>query len=755
MDVVSRCPLRTASLLWRRSRGEWMQSVVCKGTFALAPGEAALAEEQEHPIEDDNYWNDDAARSLYVASDLVPWKPKADVLLVGKAFAPRKEPVASLVARLLVAGIDKRIEVWCDRTIAADRSIHEGPRFTSMPLVYERAAGGADTWNPVGIGPQRLPNLQPVGLRAGEHSGPIPPVGFGPIAPSWPGRASLGGASLQWPLGVLQLPDGFDAAFFNAALPDQQVVALRGGEPLVLESLHREHERLVMTLPSVRPRASLEVGGSQRELSLVCDTLWIDTDRALCTLTWRGFIPLQVPDDEGRVVIDLDERPRSGSLRASPGPAVGLDSTQPIQLRSPDSDDTHDAVSMRGARAAVLPFQPSPERSLPSASLPARPALASASKEHFVAPAEQLSIGEAAVLVNQGMPSHLRVPLAGAALPASAFPAPASVPVPAPAPIVAPVEGKAHGSRIGVWHPPGVAAEDDAESARSALGASNAAAGAAPGATGSAEPSALPRPGVEAVEMVWLDASFAERIHRKSAWKEPIAEAKAKAAEVEEDSDSREQKKASRERREALAVLRHGDASGAASLEAQLTAALDAGAVTPPLVLVAGALVFPFDELETLKATMALVVPFASGDKKLKELCDTTSQLLASPWLERGTVGLGGLLLRLREAFEQSARALPPGHLEAHTEQLLLERRCYQKRTVMGQVWIRALLAPSGGGESIPAYLPESLAKELPMFQSFRARLIAELRPQVDQYEAHPIALRAAALGRVITRARA
>ena len=223
----------------------------------------------------------------------------------------------------------------------------------------------------------------------------------------------------------------------------------------------------------------------------------------------------------------------------------------------------------------------------------------------------------------------------------------------------------------------------------------------------------------------------------------------------EDESESREQRKESRERREALAVLRHGEPVSAAGLEDLLTAALDSGTVTPPLVLVAGALVFPFDELETLKATMALVLPFASGDKKLKELCDTVAQLLASPWLGSGTAGLGGLLLRLREAFAQSARALPPGHLEAHTEQISLEQRHYQKRTVMGQVWIRASLAPAGGGEAIPAYLPESLSKELPMFQGFRARLIAELRPQVDQYEAHALALRAAALGRVIVRSRA
>ncbi|HLM74979.1 MAG TPA: hypothetical protein VK459_19855, partial [Polyangiaceae bacterium] len=78
----------------------------------------------------------------------------------------------------------------------------------------------------------------------------------------------------------------------------------------------------------------------------------------------------------------------------------------------------------------------------------------------------------------------------------------------------------------------------------------------------------------------------------------------------------------------------------------------------------------------------------------------------------------------------------------------------YQKRTLLGQEWIRALLTPApagaGAAEAIPTYLPERLAKELPMFQRFRARAIVEARLQLDQFEAHPSALRVVALGRVV-----
>ena len=96
MEIVPICPLRTGSLLWQALPGAWVLTVVCKATYVLAPTEAPLAAEQEEPNEDDTYWDDDPARSLHSASDMVPFKVRADVLLVGHAFAPGERPVRSL-----------------------------------------------------------------------------------------------------------------------------------------------------------------------------------------------------------------------------------------------------------------------------------------------------------------------------------------------------------------------------------------------------------------------------------------------------------------------------------------------------------------------------------------------------------------------------------------------------------------------------------------------------------------------------------
>jgi hypothetical protein len=264
-----------------------------------------------------------------------------------------------------------------------------------------------------------------------------------------------------------------------------------------------------------------------------------------------------------------------------------------------------------------------------------------------------------------------------------------------------------------------------------------------------------PSPSGDVIELLWLDPEQVARIRKHPAWKKLIAEAKARPRDEEiSDAEPREKQKEAKDRRDILAVLRSGEAFGSAGLGEELATAMEDGTFTPPLALVEGVLEFPFDEKETLKATMALVAPFTAGDKRLKEQSDTMSELLKSPWLERGSAGLEVYTARLREAFAQPARGLPPRYLEAHTERLLLEQRHYQKRTLLGQEWIRALLtpAPAGAGatEAIPTYLPERLAKELPMFQRFRARAIVEARLQLDQFEAHPSALRVVALGRVV-----
>ncbi len=333
MDVVSACPLRVASLLWQPRAGSFALTVVCVATYTLQPGESPLATAQEEPSSADRYWNEDDRRSLDAASDLVPLKPRAEVLLVGCADAPGA-PVRALATRLNVGDVAKSIEVHGDRVFTLDGELRGPAQLSRMPLRWERAAGGPGTANPAGTsldappdtrGMAALPNLQPPGTHVAPRGDFIAPIGYGPIAPSWPGRVAKlhrhapGWDHLRW----IQrpLPDDIDLAYFNAAPPDQQLDALRANERIVLENLHPSQPRLATSLRPVVPRAIVERPAQRAEaLELRADTLCIDTERGRCTLVWRGTARLRHPQEAGRVVVSIAD-PSTGRAAARPARA--------------------------------------------------------------------------------------------------------------------------------------------------------------------------------------------------------------------------------------------------------------------------------------------------------------------------------------------------------------------------------------------------------------------------------------------------
>jgi hypothetical protein len=297
---------------------------------------------------------------VYSPNDRVPFKPSPEVMLVGHAFAPRGEPVSHLYARLLVGNVDKSIEVFADETVTVDGGRREGPRFTKMPLRWERAAGGPDTQNPVGVrgdvvnalGAVALPNLRIPGTILGNRGDYIEPTGFGPIAPSWPARleriARLGrawtGADPDEPL-----PDALDPTYFLAAPRDQMLTTLRSDERLVLENLHAEHPRLVTNLSGTEPRVFIDTPQHPPwELKLKCDTLWIDTDRSIATLTWRGQAKSDGRGQPGRVIVAME---KAGKALAWPSVEASLRSrgrasmSPSAILASPTTEDTANGMS--------------------------------------------------------------------------------------------------------------------------------------------------------------------------------------------------------------------------------------------------------------------------------------------------------------------------------------------------------------------------------------------------------------------------
>lgn len=352
MRTRSLGPLPVSTLIWQPRAGTFALTVVCKGVFVLQSGVSPLADEQAAPFGADVYWEDDPRRSLRVPNDLVPFKRYAEVFFTGHAYAAHGQPTTSLVASVSLGEWRKAIEVHGDRYWASDGRLSATAPFVAMPLRWERASGGPGTWNPVGLVPNgpvdahgllRVPNFLPVGLSLRSIEDPIPPIGFGPLAPVWPERLTkLRQYARLWRHeGWMHepLPDDIDAAYFNAASPDQLLTQLPLGERLVLEFLHPEVPKLATTLETVNVRAMVQrESAAGQDVRLRCDTMWIDTDSATCTLVWRGVVPLQHPGERGTITIvstqpQKEEDEAGGTVIAPAKPKGGrIKATMPFKM---------------------------------------------------------------------------------------------------------------------------------------------------------------------------------------------------------------------------------------------------------------------------------------------------------------------------------------------------------------------------------------------------------------------------------------
>jgi hypothetical protein len=778
MDVAAVEPLQAGSLVWSPGPGLASLTVVCKATYLLAPGESLLAPDQEPVHAEDQPWGPDAPGSLRAPGDLAPRKARADVTLVGLAFAPRGEPVRSLVARLVVGPVDKEIEVCGDRFWTRDGVLREEARFASMPLVLERAAGGPGTDNPAGVrtgpaladarGAVELPNLQPAGGAPEARADLVDPVLVGPLPASYPARrARLGPHAVAWAdRGAVDapMPEDMDFAYFNAAPPDQQIPLLRDGERLILQNLHRDHPRLITSLPASRPRAFAErPGTAPREVALRCDALWIDTDRGICTLTWRGQLPLADPQEPGRVLAALEpqgQRLTYEDVLAQVGPPDPP--TLPPAVIAPPEDETRPGRSFSPppspafeTTTARVPIYQPPGPVLPFARDPGAPALPQPPDPIPPRPRTDTVLVSHASQSPATGPGWLRK--TGDALPAPPAPPP---PLPAPPPPLPVSIAVPPAPRFGVppaaderpsappplRTPPPLVARPPAVPPRNMVTLIEPPAGEPPRPVTpwSAEaPAAREAPTArdvhaarEAIVLLWIDPAAAPRLH--AAFPDLLATSPAPLEGDRLDAA-------------ALRVLTSAKRSDAAAVEDAVTDALGPDArLRPPLVVVAGDLRFPFDELSALRATMGTALPFAAGDAPLREALDAAAAALASPSSTPPDALAERLSRRIAEVFSQGARALPPGFFAAQIERALLQRRAYQRRALLGGDPLRALVALAGGEGAFPVYLPEGLTKVLPMFPAIDARILAEAHPPQDQGETAPAALKVLALGRVL-----
>ncbi|MBK8259508.1 MAG: DUF2169 domain-containing protein [Polyangiaceae bacterium] len=291
LRVVSLSPAEVSALAWHTA-GETRVTVVLKATFRMVHDGAFELVDPLPVVEKEVL---ERSGSVALPCDLVPFLPRADVIVRGHACAPPGQPVRAMTVRVaLYQGrwvVDKSLHVYGDR-----RTREEQPApFQRVPIVWERAFGGPSMpENPVGVGAApgdlRLPNL--VDARDAKRPG-----GLSAVARSWPVRRALITHEPALAGEVWQLQDGFPFRYFHAAPADQQVEHLVGNEWLLVEGMHPEHKRFSTRLPGIKCAAMrYKIGsrdGEKTPVAMVADMLVVDMDRLLATITFRGHFTLE------------------------------------------------------------------------------------------------------------------------------------------------------------------------------------------------------------------------------------------------------------------------------------------------------------------------------------------------------------------------------------------------------------------------------------------------------------------------------
>jgi hypothetical protein len=309
LQLKNNTPFSAGFCLFPNEQGIDSLFVIAKATFNIAQP-WTLADIQEPIYEADKYWEDPADSSLLLTSDYHIGKAATDIIVIGNAISPDEKPSRALDVDVQVGHIKKIIRVYGDRWWDKHQ-ISSAEYFTQMPMVYERAFGGAETINhqtlsaetrnPIGIGwrgerkklafdGNPIANIEDRRFLINTPDDVPPPAGVSPIAPHWSPRVDYVGTydELWQQTRAPYLPDDYNARFQNVAHPDLIYPGnLTGGEPVRITGMHPRGE-LAFLLPFVSIRCRIVLTGSQIELPFALETLLIEPNQLRLSLTWRA-----------------------------------------------------------------------------------------------------------------------------------------------------------------------------------------------------------------------------------------------------------------------------------------------------------------------------------------------------------------------------------------------------------------------------------------------------------------------------------
>jgi hypothetical protein len=555
-----------------------------------------------------------------------------------------------------------------------------------------------------------------------------------------------------------------------------------------LEGLSPTHARLVTNLAGVAP--ALRSVGRKRQLpGFVADTLYIDTDREVATLTFRATVPLENDsmvldlvtstqvDEDGdgcaEPTAELDRR-AVAAAPSSPG-ADGTTELDRSAFHGAASTGLPFARSSEPGRSAsngaspntadgALPFRPSPpppsSSPRPASALPPPPPLVPAP------PKELGAFGLSRILSDErtapepprsGLDGPTRNELGDRFRKAFGLPAGAEAQPPRPMmtlsappsvpPSVPPAAAKPMSDVAPAPLPGGLKAASDAAAVAVASEARAAATNGMLLEHHREVDRAAPHFARRAiVDLLAYDPGVPSRLRRSATHAPVLAVVPPPRVHQKLDAPAGEQSAEDRARVDILRVLSCGTPLGPEEISAAFDALLD----DPydfdiPLFLVEGDVKPTMDEVETLRVAVELVKPIAGPSKRVNAALAAATEALS-----RTAPPVPETIATLYKQLEASTSelSLPARHLADLVERTLREARSFKKRTLLGSPRIRADLTI--GRITLPIYLPESAASQLPLLPSFSLAALVELRPREDASEPNAAALVALALGRVL-----
>lgn len=330
------------------NRGAEFGVLLIKGTYNIgADDRLAIADVQEPLALADGHYGAVNVSSLRMPSDLVPKKPRSDVIVNAVARAPGGRALPSWICGVRVEGrhrMEKRLRVtgsrrWEPRWSVSERvlsslgkderrhvfqgwALSEPEPTTEVPIRYELAFGGlqdraqeaegepffvADERNPIGRGwidreltsidqPAPAPQIEDEAAPLVDPYERPAPAGLGAIPPAWLPRRPLGGTyddhwkEHVWP----DWPGDYSYAYHNSAHPDLIYPDLLvGDETVTLFGLDADAPERTLRLPGHMVMVEAErADGARPTAAMELDTLLLDLvdenpARHRAFLTWR------------------------------------------------------------------------------------------------------------------------------------------------------------------------------------------------------------------------------------------------------------------------------------------------------------------------------------------------------------------------------------------------------------------------------------------------------------------------------------